>query len=255
MKRDYRFLISWRWLGMSLLGLVLVATCIGLGVWQHDRYELRDATNKRIEAAASDDSPAAVTEVMSTKSEPSTTEQWAKVTASGTFDVDGQVLIRNRSVEGQAGYEVVTPLLLDDGTALLVDRGWIPPAASGATELPTVPAPPSGTVTVTGTVRPSESALGKVDTVDGTRQARSVNVDKLAAHLDVAVLRGYITEDDPAEGFTAIPVPTQAAWQNFAYAYQWWLFAAMIPVGLAMIARKEAAGPTPSRRPSTSVAA
>lgn len=239
MKRDYRFLFSWRWLGLSLLGLVLAATCVGLGIWQHDRYELRSATNARIEAAATDDSPAKADTALSTDAEPGEDTLWSKVEATGRFDAEGQVLIRNRSVDGQNGYEVVTPLILSDGTALLVDRGWVPPAASGATEAPEVPVPPDGTVTVSGRVRASESPLGSVTEVSGTLQARSVNVAAIAKQLDTDVRKGYITQDDPAKGFTAIPVPTQAAWQNFAYAYQWWLFAAMIPVGLFMIARKE----------------
>ncbi|ADD44308.1 SURF1 family protein [Stackebrandtia nassauensis] len=252
MTRDYRFLISWRWLGLTLLGLALVATCVGLGIWQHDRYEQRAATNERIETAAADDTPAKASEVLSEDAEPGDDTLWTKVEATGEFDADAQILIRNRSVDGQNGYEVVTPLLLSDGTALLVDRGWVPPADSGATEAPKVPAPPEGSVTVTGRVRPSESPLGSVEKVSGTIQARSIDVDRISKHLDGPVLRGYITQDDPAKGFTAIPVPTQRAWQNFAYAYQWWLFAGMIPVGLVMIARREAGGGKPtSRRPST----
>lgn len=238
---------------MSLLGLVLVAACIGLGIWQHGRYEERSANNDRIEAAAGDTSPTEVDRVLSADKAPGDNAIWTKVRAKGQFDVDGQVLIRNRSVESQNGYEVVTPLRLADGTVLLVDRGWVPPADSGATEAPEVPAPPQGTVTVTGTVRASESTLGKMNTVSGTRQARSVNVAQLSKHLDDPVLKAYVTQDEPAKGFSAIPVTTQRAWQNFAYAYQWWLFAAMIPIGLIMIARREAAGGKVTT-PPTSVA-
>ncbi|MGH8880464.1 MAG: SURF1 family protein, partial [Stackebrandtia sp.] len=71
-------------------------------------------------------------------------------------------------------------------------------------------------------------------------QARSINVDQIADGLQQPVLGAYVTDERPADGFSAIPVVEERSWQNFAYAYQWWLFVAMIPVGLVVIARKEA---------------
>lgn len=185
-------------------------------------------------------------EVLTVGADPDDDTVWTRVTATGVYRGDGQILIRNRSVDGQVGYEVVVPLVLDDGTALLVDRGWIPPAESGATALPDIPALPTGEVTVTGQVRAPESRVGDTNEVDGVRQARTINVAQIAEGLDLPVLGGYVTEVEPADGFTAIPVVEERSWQNFAYAYQWWLFAVMIPVGLVVIARKEAKTSGPS---------
>ena len=70
-----------------------------------------------------------------------------------------QVLIRNRSYQGQPGFHVVTPLQLADGRALLVNRGWIPLTEDGST--PTPPAPPSGPVVVTGRAR-AVAAAGRL---------------------------------------------------------------------------------------------
>jgi cytochrome oxidase assembly protein ShyY1 len=236
-------MFSLRWLGLIALAGVLIAACIYLGDWQHQRYEQRAAINERIAAAEADDSPAPVETLLTVDTQPDDGTVWTKVRATGTFDTEGQILIRARSVNSQAGYEVVTPLLLADGTAVLVDRGWIPSSPSGATELPDVPAAPDGEVEITGRVRASESRIADINEVDGARQARSVNVDQIADDLDYPVLGGYITDDDPAAGFTEIPVVEQRSWQNFAYAYQWWLFALLIPVGLVMIARREANTP------------
>ena len=36
------------------------------------------------------------------------------------------MLLRNRVRDGEGGYDVLTPLVLDDGTAVVVDRGWVP---------------------------------------------------------------------------------------------------------------------------------
>ena len=244
MASRYGFLFSLRWLGMAVLGVVLVVACILLGNWQHGRYEERAATNDRIEAARHDSTPADVQELLPAGSAPSKDAEWRLITADGVYDSAGQVLIRNRTVNGEVGYEVVTPLVMADGTALLVDRGWVPASENSATELPDVPAPPDGTVTVVGQVRPGEGRIGDVDAVEGVAQARSINVDQLGDRLDMPVLGAYVTESEPADGLSAIPVTEERSWQNFAYSYQWWLFAVMIPIGLGAIARREANPPT-----------
>ena len=49
------------------------------------------------------------------------------VTATGRFDTAHEVVARRRTnADGEVGYHVLTPLVLDDGRAVLVNRGWIP---------------------------------------------------------------------------------------------------------------------------------
>ena len=62
---------------------------------------------------------------------PGPPAEWRSVEASGTYDTGAEVLIRNRSFDGAPGYHVVTPLVIADGTALLVNRGWIPLSPEG----------------------------------------------------------------------------------------------------------------------------
>ncbi|CAM3145756.1 SURF1-like protein [Stackebrandtia soli] len=231
--------MSLRWLGLTALALVLIAVCAFLGTWQYDRYEARAAVNDRMVEAQHDESPADVTSVVDVEEPPASDAAWTRVTATGYFDEDGQILIRNRSVNGKTGYEVVTPLILDDGRAVLVNRGWIPPSTEGALAVPEVPSAPAGEITISGTVHPSEGERGEINTVEGVTQARSINIDLIAGTLSYPVLAGFITDDDPGDGLVGIPVVAERSWQNFAYAYQWWLFAAMIPVGLFVLARRD----------------
>lgn len=239
--------MSLRWLGLFVLAAVLVATCIWLGMWQHDRYEQRAATNDRI-AQATDEEPQLLTTVMTVGQSPPDDRVWSVVTVEGRFDPLGEVLIRNRSVEGQTGYEVITPLVMSDGSAVLVDRGWVPASDQGAAMLPEVPEAPTGIVEVTGRVRAPESAVSGFGEVDGVHQARTVNTDQIGELLNYDLVGGYITDMNPPEGLTAIPVVEERSWQNFAYAYQWWMFAAMIPIGMAVLARREViAGPVSKR--------
>ena len=50
------------------------------------------------------------------------------LSARGSYDTAATVLIRNRSLDGVPGYHVVTLIVMDDGTAVLVNRGFIPRA-------------------------------------------------------------------------------------------------------------------------------
>lgn len=63
---------------------------------------------------------------------------YAHVQPSGSYDSTRHVLLDNKIHEGRAGVHVLTPFTLDDGTALLVNRGWLPMPADRLT-LPAVP--------------------------------------------------------------------------------------------------------------------
>jgi hypothetical protein len=53
---------------------------------------------------------------------------------------------------------------------------------------------------------------------------------------------GYVLLDQAGDGLVAIPSDHQNALLNVGYAYQWWIFAAMVPVGFWVLARREARG-------------
>ena len=70
------------------------------------------------------------------------------VTLEGTFDARRQILIDNAVHAGRVGYTIVTPLLLADGRAVLINRGFVVAGPSRAV-LPD-PKPPPGTVMTVG---------------------------------------------------------------------------------------------------------
>ena len=247
----YRFLLTPRWLGYLALTLVAAAVMVFLGNWQLDRYRARTAVNDRIDAGATmnpaplrDALPAPTGGPGSTGPAPAERVTWTKVTATGRYDTANLVLVRGRTVDNKVGFEVLTPLVLADGTAVLVDRGWIPAApGAGATTQPSVPAAPSGDVTLSGRVVPSESG-GTVDRRDGKLETRRISVARIAKQLPYPVAGGYVLLDeqtpaaDPA--FRAVPIGHANNWQNFGYVVQWWIFAAMSLVGYGWVARREA---------------
>jgi cytochrome oxidase assembly protein ShyY1 len=165
---------------------------------------------------------------------------------NGRYDTGNEILVRGRTIGSEVGYEVVTPLVQADGTAVLVDRGWVPPAPGGALPVPRVPAAPAGQVSVIGRIHPTESTPGQLDRRDGRIQVRRVSVSQLAGQLPYPVYGAYVllTEQTPAAdpAFTPIPVEEENALQNGGYAIQWWAFAAMSLAGYGWLARREARG-------------
>ncbi|KAK9472595.1 SURF1 family-domain-containing protein [Dipodascopsis tothii] len=77
--------------------------------------------------------------------------QYRRVTATGKFRHDLEMLIGPRSLEGEDGYQVVTPLERENGSTLLVNRGWI--AKKVAEKTKRIEGLPLDEVTVEGILR------------------------------------------------------------------------------------------------------
>jgi cytochrome oxidase assembly protein ShyY1 len=254
----YRFLLTWRWLGGAALAVAAAVVMVMLGNWQLHRYEERSAINARIDAADSTRAVAmtsvvaAPTGAGTAGASPGNGVAWTKVTVSGRYDPAHEIQARGRTVNGDVGFEIVTPLLLDDGTAVLVDRGWVPAPDAGATAAPVVPPAPAGPVTVVGQIHLSESRPAPIEHRDGRLDTRRIAVPRLAHEMPYPVYGAYVllTEQTPAEDktFTRIPIDHEDSWQNAGYTVQWWLFAGMALFAYGWQARKEALGETPPPR-------
>jgi len=236
----YRFLLSPRWLRLIAAALVVAAGCVALGFWQLDRFGQKRARSDLVHdnVAAEPVSPGSLLVVGRGLQ---AAEQWRRVVAHGRYDEAHQLLVRNRPLEGSTGYYVLTPLVTDDGPALLVNRGWVPIGATARTR-PEVPAAPAGEVTVIARMRPSEPSDDKAVPLVG--QVRRIDVPAIAATLPYDVYGGYgeLVEQQPAAPTspTALPEPDPGLGPHLAYAFQWWVFAVIALGGVVVLARREA---------------
>ena len=85
-----------------------------------------------------------------------------RVQLSGRYDPAHSVLLRNRVHGGKDGNDILTPLLLDDGSGVIVDRGWVAAVGNGRAAVSTVT--PTGPVEVRGILHAS-STLSAQDAV------------------------------------------------------------------------------------------
>jgi surfeit locus 1 family protein len=165
--------------------------------------------------------------------------RFAQVSVRGRWDASRQFLLDNRTRDGQAGYEVLTPLELEDGRWLLVNRGWLP-FGGYRNRLPDVSLPATasvGAVAVTGRVdelpaaalesgRAAPAAAGSWPQVTSFPTAA-----ELAAALGVGRLEPRLLLLDPTapDGYRRDwQPPGMAAERHWSYAIQWWSFALVL---------------------------
>jgi cytochrome oxidase assembly protein ShyY1 len=229
---------SWAWGLVAVVGLA--ALFCFLGRWQYGRHEGKVARNVKLDSdyAAQPVPLAALLPVVAAPLAP--TLVWRPVRVTGRYERGATVLVRNRPLDGVYGYEVVVPLRLDDGSALLVDRGWIPNGRTAA-EPDSVPAPPPGPVTVTARLRPGEPSLPQAAPPG---QELRIDLARIGARVGGPVYRAYavLAEESPASASApaALPRPDEDLGPHLAYAWQWWGFAVGAFVVYGYYLRKEA---------------
>jgi surfeit locus 1 family protein len=104
---------------MTGLTVVLCLLFLSLGRWQWGRAEQKRELWAQFERGTG--------EVMSPGTRPlSELPRYTRVRVAGRWEPRRQFLLDNRTHDGRAGYEVLTPLWLDDGRIVLVNRGWVP---------------------------------------------------------------------------------------------------------------------------------
>ncbi|MTV27597.1 SURF1 family protein [Nitriliruptoraceae bacterium ZYF776] len=220
-----------------LLVLAVAGALVTLGQWQFERLDQRRSINARLEERL-----AAVPIDLDELEPPIDTAalEYRRVTATGTYLIDEELLLRGRQWRGQAGFDVFTPLELVDGTLVLVRRGWVPREFD---EPPVAQAePPVVEVTVHGYLEQSvpEPSFGPQNPEEGELSIIQVpDLERIAPQLPDPLLPMTLTllEQDPpqvasqelaASGLDPLPrarghePPDEGS--HLAYAVQWYAF-------------------------------
>ncbi len=250
--RSLSFLVSRRWAVFAVVVVLLAWLAWALGEWQFHRLEDRKERNEIVERNIAAD-PVPVEEVLAVGDDVHRGEEWRRVTAEGEYDATGSIVVRYRTRVGASGIDVVVPLVTADGPALLVDRGWLATDNRGASP-DRVPAPPSGTVRVTGWVR--ADATGDSTHVSD-RSTRSISSGEIADALGITTYGVFVdlaSEDPgPEEPLERAEPPYLSNGPHFFYGLKWWFFGLLAVGGFLDLAYDEWRGPQRARSmpPST----
>jgi cytochrome oxidase assembly protein ShyY1 len=181
--------------------------------------------------------------------DPPDGSQYAVVSATGTYDASKTVIVRYQTRDGNAGVDVVVPLMTSSGNALLVDRGWYATSNQGLADPSQVPAPPSGPVRITGRVRQNASG-SSAQVVDAS--ARAISSTEIEQAIGVPTYGGFVqllTESPrPATPLMRADPPDLSNGPHFFYALQWWFFGTLALFGFGYLAWEEVTGRAALRR-------
>ncbi len=236
----WRFALTGRWLRYLALAVLFAVACAGLARWQLERRAEKVAEDTRIEQNY-DAEPIALADVLTSLSDYRVTDKWQPIEMTGTYETDQQLLVRNRPRSSQPGFEVLTPLRLADGSVFIVDRGWVP-VESSALAPDSIPAPPSGEVTVVARLKPGEPTVPAGTSATGV--LASIHLPTVAASLDQPTYTGaygLLVSESPSASELPLPSfrPEIDEGPHLSYAFQWVIFAIIGFVGLGFAVRQE----------------
>jgi len=223
-------------LGLTLVGILLFTA---LGVWQIERrtwkLALIEAVNKRVHAP-----PIAAPSAAEWRRRAPAEWQYRRVTVTGRFLHDRETLVQAATEQGN-GYWVLSPLVVTDGTCILINRGFVSPER--ADRRTRAEALPAASVRVTGLLRTSEPA-GRLLRPNQPQQDRwySRDVEVIGRKRGLACVAPYFIDADaspnsgggPIGGLTVIAFPNN----HLVYSLTWFSLALLCGYALTLVLRR-----------------
>jgi surfeit locus 1 family protein len=220
----------------TLVALPMFVVLIGLGVWQLQRLDVKQqfiAQRERGFGALPMELPGRDGNLQGLA--------WRRVTVTGRFDHGNEFHLWSLR-DGQAGYDVLTPLARTDsaaGQVLLVDRGWVPVNKKERNTRAEGNVP--GDVTVSGFVRIDLDARSAVTPTNDPPKNHWYSVDYAAmGQLSGHFLRTLVVVADATPNPGGLPVgmatPPPVPNRHLGYAVTWFGLAAALALiyGLAL---------------------
>jgi surfeit locus 1 family protein len=226
------------WPTVCAAGALLVL--LGLGTWQLDRRAWKEGLIAARQAALAAQ-PVALPEAIP---DPAALE-FHRVWVEGRFRHDRELHLTGRYYRDKPGYQVITPLVLDDGAAVLVNRGFVPlaakdPASRAAGQV-------EGRVRIEGVVRLSGTPGRFTPANDPAANLWFYpDLAGMAAAAGLTRVRPVFVEAGPAPNPGGLPIggQTQADLPNdhLQYAITWYSLAAALAVIYALFCHRHLTG-------------
>ncbi len=229
-----------RWIASHIFVVVLVAAFIAAGLWQVNRLSQRLDNNDLVRSRLSD-----VVLLESVVDEPVDELEFRRVQVSGNFDNGSEILIANRSREGEPGFWVWTTFETSFGD-ILVNRGFVNReivlGTVGLAVDETLLATP-GQVTIEGLIREGfdrgnlSEAGDQLSIPNPTLAAETLGISPALDPVLYLQLEGQapIREETWPQ---VVPPPDLGEGPHRSYAFQWFTFATIGVVGYGLVLRR-----------------
>jgi surfeit locus 1 family protein len=225
----------------AVLAVVVAAACVRLGLWQLRRLAERRARNSVVSARL-----AAPPVALAALPADTAAAHYRRVRVEGRWDFDHEIALTGRSRQGSPGVYLVTPLIPDDsGRAVLVNRGWVYSPDAATVDFARWHAAERGSVV--GYVEELAPAGAEPPRAQQrTRAWRRLDAARLARELPYPIAPFYIVALATGEGPPSAPVrlqpPDLGEGPHKSYAVQWFSFAAIAVIGVAVLIWQDARG-------------
>lgn len=212
--------------------LLTAAVTARLGVWQLDRaaqkttlQAARDAKGRLPPLAAAD---------LAATAEAASPQWYRRAAVEGRWLGEESVYLENRTMAGRPGFFVVTPLLLSDGRAVLVQRGWLPRDPRDRSAIAPHRTDP-GPVRVSGRIAPGPSRLYELGEAASGPIRQNLDVAAYARDIRRPLLPLVIVQVDTAtdtpDGLgRQWPEPASDVHKHYGYAFQWFGLSTLVIV-------------------------
>ncbi len=221
-------------LAFDLAAILLVGGLIALAAWQLHRRDWKLDLIARVEARVhAAPIPAPGPERWADIS--AAADEYRRVTATGEWRDDRSALVQAVTELG-GGYWVITPLAREDGTTVLVNRGFVPADKRD----PASWQPSPGRVTVTGLLRMPEPGGAFLRSNDPAADRWfSRDVAAISASRGLSMIAPYFIDAEREPGVSGLPIGglTVIAFSNnhLLYALTWGTLALMAAAGAIFV--------------------
>jgi cytochrome oxidase assembly protein ShyY1 len=250
--RRLTFLLRPGWVALAVVVIAFTYLCFSvLAPWQLGKNTRTSRENNQIQQSLTT-APVPLKTLLPQQDSSAPDAQWRRVTATGHYFPDKQLLARLRVAGGGPALEVLVPFIVDGGPNVLVDRGYVRPEQGS--RVPPIPPPPHELVTITARLRDSEQpVLDKESfTSDGVRQVYSIDVSQIATLTGVPLAGSYLQlVDNQPGGLGVIGVPHLDAGPFLSYGIQWITFGVIAPILLCYFVYAEIRTRRTEKRPTS----
>jgi cytochrome oxidase assembly protein ShyY1 len=228
-----------RWIAGFVFAIAVSGVFVLLSQWQFGR-----STQPEVPTNPATEQVQPLTEILQPGEFFHGTDADQMVSALGSYDPAKQLLVPGRLHDGETGYWVVTAFAVNGAPALTgaaaSPQTWIPVARGWVAEPGDAPAPPSGSLELTGRLLPSEAPVPGTSPKPG--EATAVSVAELINYWEVSSYPGFVAATAEVAGGVDVspaavpgellpldigpqPPAQQINWLNLFYSLEWVVFA------------------------------